>query len=92
MRTTLTLDPDLARLLKEEAHRAGKPFKDVVNDAIRRGLSPRGESSKRPYEVRPHAARLAAGLDRARLNALVDELDDANFVAKVSRARAPRRP
>ena len=36
MRTTLTLDDDLAVALKEQAQRAGRPFKQVVNDALRR--------------------------------------------------------
>ena len=40
MRTTLTLDDDLAAALKEQARRADQPFKQVVNDTLRRGLSP----------------------------------------------------
>ena len=47
MRTTLTLDDDLAVMLKREAESSRRPFRDVVNDAIRRGLmsapSPRQE-------------------------------------------------
>ena len=39
MRTTLTLDDDLAVLLKRASQESGKPFKEVVNDAIRAGLS-----------------------------------------------------
>jgi hypothetical protein len=42
MRTTLTLDPDVARMVQEEVHRVRKPFKDVVNDALRRGLTSSG--------------------------------------------------
>jgi len=38
MRTTLTLDDDLAMMLKREAESSRRPFRDVVNDAIRRGL------------------------------------------------------
>ena len=40
MRTTLTLDPDVARMIEEEVHRLRKPLKQVVNDALRRGLAP----------------------------------------------------
>ena len=40
MRTTLTLDDDIADSLKEQARLLGKPFKQVVNDALRRGMSP----------------------------------------------------
>lgn len=38
MRTTLTLDEDVAAKLRAEARRSGRSFRDVVNDAIRRGL------------------------------------------------------
>jgi hypothetical protein len=85
MRTTLTLDPDVARLLAEEAHRQRRPFKQVVNDAIRRGLgrgtAPRGT----PYRVRPHKSKLGPGIDPAGFNKLVDELEDEALAPKVRR-------
>ena len=39
MRTTLTLDPDVAAKLKAQSRRTGRAFKTVVNDALRRGLA-----------------------------------------------------
>jgi hypothetical protein len=84
MRTTLTLDPDVARLLEEEMHRARKPFKQVVNDALRRALAPQPTTARRrTYRVQPHAARFLPGLDRARLNALADELEDTAIIERV---------
>ncbi|HET7293197.1 MAG TPA: antitoxin [Vicinamibacteria bacterium] len=89
MRTTLTLDPDVERLVSDEVHRVRRPFKDVINDALRRGLtSPGGQRRQKPYRLRPHAARLLPGIDRARLNALADEQED---VAVVGLARGRRR-
>jgi len=38
MRTTLTLDEDVAAKLRAEVRRSGRSFRDVVNDVIRRGL------------------------------------------------------
>jgi hypothetical protein len=38
MRTTVTLDQDVAAKLKAEARRSGKSFKETINEAIRRGL------------------------------------------------------
>ena len=38
MRTTLTIDDDLAALLKQRAPEFGLPFKQVVNQALRVGL------------------------------------------------------
>jgi hypothetical protein len=52
MRTTLTLDDDVAAKLKTESQRAGRPFREIVNDALRRGLdSRRATSQRRTFEV-----------------------------------------
>jgi hypothetical protein len=48
MRTTLTLDDDVAALLAREVERRKTGLKDVVNDALRAGLSrPRARRPKR---------------------------------------------
>ena len=41
VRTTLTLDDDVAARLQAEARRTGKPFKTVVNEHLRLGLAQR---------------------------------------------------
>lgn len=88
MRTTLTLDPDIARLLQAEAHRLRQPFKQVVNEALRRGLSARSDSKRVKYRVQPHCAKLLPGIDPARLNGLVDEMEDQAALRKRKRRRA----
>jgi hypothetical protein len=88
MRTTLTLEPDIARMLRDEVNRLRRPFKQVVNDALRRGLTTSGRRLK-AYRVRAHVARLQPGLDTGRLNALVDELEDAAILGRVRAARKP---
>jgi hypothetical protein len=40
MRTTVTLDPDVRRVLEEVTKERGIPFKQAINDAIRAGLAP----------------------------------------------------
>jgi hypothetical protein len=88
MRTTLTLDPDVARMIEQEVHRVRKPLKQVVNDALRRGLtSSTGPKPASRYRVRPHTSRLMPGVDRARLNALADDLEDQAINAKRARGR-----
>jgi len=47
MRTTLTLDEDVARLLERIREERGASLRDVVNDALRAGL-PRLEAPARP--------------------------------------------
>jgi hypothetical protein len=41
VRTTLTLDKDVADRLAREMRRSGRSFKETVNDAIRAGLDAR---------------------------------------------------
>ena len=83
MRITLTLDPDVARVVAEEAHRQHKPFNQVVNEAIRRGLAPHVTGQTPPrYEVRPHRTKLQPGIDAGSFNKLVDELEDEAIVGR----------
>ena len=79
MRTTLTLDDDLAAALKEQARRADQPFKQVVNDVLRRGLSPVLAEAEPGYEVRPHDSGFRPGVDPLRLNQLNDSLEADEF-------------
>lgn len=91
MRTTLTLDPDVVRLVEEEVHRSRKAMKQVVNDALRRGLSGAARPARRkPYRVQPHVAALLPGIDRTRLNALADEIEDAERMGRLRRKPAAR--
>jgi len=77
MRTTLTLDPDVVFLLEKEVQRQRRPFKQVVNDALRRALGgERANAPAEPYHVVPHQAELRPGVDRLALNRLADELED----------------
>jgi hypothetical protein len=47
MRTTLTLDDDLAAKLKAESRRADRPFREIVNETLRRGLASRRLTAQR---------------------------------------------
>jgi hypothetical protein len=56
MRTTLTLDPDVAAMLKKAvAAKTDASFKEIVNAALRKGLELAGHSGKpkKIYKVRP---------------------------------------
>jgi hypothetical protein len=82
MRTTLTLDPDVARLIDDAVHRERRPMKQVVNDALRRALQPVDAQPAEPYRLAPHRSALRPGLDLAGFNKLADELDDEQIVAR----------
>ena len=75
MRTTLTLDDDLARKLHALAEQRRLPFKQVVNLALRRGLGAGRGRAPEPFIVDSFASAFRPGIDPGRLNQLADELD-----------------
>ena len=79
MRTTLTLDDDVALLLTEAAQRTRTPVKQIVNAALRAALSPPA-AQREPFREHVHRAELAPGLDLAGFNKLADELEDEAII------------
>lgn len=76
MRTTVTIDEPVERLLRKAMHERHQSFKQVLNDALRKGLIDLDErDDDEPFQVIAHAMGLRAGFDPGRLNTLVDELD-----------------
>lgn len=82
MRTTLTLDDDLAAELNRTARLSGRSFKEVVNAVIRQGLSAGAQPSAaeyRPFVVQPQSCGLLPSIDPLRLNQLLDQLEVEQF-------------
>jgi hypothetical protein len=81
MRTTLTLDDDLARRLKEMARQGGRSFKEVTNEAIRRGLSVAADQVEgiEPFHVEARDCGFRSGVDPLKLNQLYDDLEIADL-------------
>ncbi len=86
MRTTLTLDPDVAARLNAEVARTAAAFKVVVNDTLRRGLRLTGKTLRRSrYKVQPLRLGFRPGIDTDKLNELADELENAALLKKSRR-------
>lgn len=85
MRTTLTLDDDLASALKEIAYRSGKSFKATVNETLRAGLGerPAAPQAKR-YRLEPASlGSVQPGIDLDRALRLADALEDEGVARKL---------
>ena len=82
MRTTLTLDDDLAAALREQARLLDRSFKQVVNDALRRGMSLAVADDRPAYRVRPIQSGFKPGIDPLRLNQINDELEAEAFARR----------
>jgi predicted transcriptional regulator len=82
MRTTITLDPDIAAKLRSLARERGTTFKAVVNSVLRRGLSEE-EVSARPFRVDTRSLGLRPGVDLVKALALAAELEDEETLRKL---------
>ncbi|MBS0472789.1 MAG: ribbon-helix-helix protein, CopG family [Proteobacteria bacterium] len=78
MRTTLTLDPDNAARLERLRKERDASLKDVINDALRRGLNAMEEQAKTQSWAPPPPLDLGPALfnDPKELLRLLDEEDD----------------
>jgi hypothetical protein len=82
MRTTVTLDPDLAAKLRSLARERGVSFKEALNSAVRRGLAT-GVDSKRSYRLETRRLGLRPGIDLEHALRLAGELEDAETIRKL---------
>lgn len=89
MRTTLTLDDDLAVILKRTAEASGRAFKDVVNEAIRAGLLSQPDA---PEAVRYPQPRSMGGarIDLTQALSIAAAMDDEKTIAMLRGAPGPR--
>jgi hypothetical protein len=84
MRTTITLDDDLAAQLRRIARETGRPFKQVVNDALRAGLFPQHPAAVTDDpSFATYPLGLRAGIDVDRARHLAAELEDDETARKL---------
>jgi hypothetical protein len=92
MRTTVTLDPDVERLLKMAMHGEKQGLKEALNSALRRGLAHHAPAGGgKPFVVEAKPMGLRAGLDPARLHDFADELELEAFAATTRRLARARK-
>ena len=88
MRTTLTLDDDVAALLRQQAATLGVSFKEMVNRALRAGLSREMAPRDTPVpKTIPHSFGFRPGVDLDKLNQLADELEAEATAESLARTR-----
>lgn len=73
-RTTLKLDDDLLRRLKERAAREGRTLQALANDLLRQGLSPRRDVDYR-LEISTWEGTLQPGVDLFDRDTLFDRME-----------------
>ena len=85
MRTTLTIEPDVAQEIRQRMADKKLPLKRVVNDALRAGLATNGKKERTPrFVVKPWPLGLNAGIYEGKLGQLLDQLETEDFIRKMS--------
>ncbi len=79
MRTTVTLDEDVAAALQKVARERGLTFKQALNAAVRSGLAV-GDERATPYRVPSRRLGLRPGIDLDKALALDGALEDEETV------------
>ena len=76
MRTTLTLDDDVAKLLSKEVRRSGEPLKVTVNRLLRTGLQRAAVAPElKPFKVEPFSLGLPSEWTSGSIEELLEMLD-----------------
>ena len=77
MRTTLTLEDDVAAKLKAESKRSGRSLKEIVNEYLRLGFHAKKSDRRRP-PFRVHArdmGELRPGLSLDDIGELLEQIE-----------------
>lgn len=83
MRTTLGINDALLRELRRRAHATKRPFREVVEETLARGLAGGAKPARaRAFRVRPHALELKPGFRGVSLNQLYDQLEAESSARK----------
>jgi Ribbon-helix-helix protein, copG family len=83
LRTTVTLDPDLAAKLRVLARERGVSLNEALNTTLRRGLRTGGQSSKRRYRLASRRLGLRSGVDLSHAMRLTGDLEDVEAMRKL---------
>jgi len=75
VRTTVTFDDDVAALLSKEMRKTGEGFKQVVNRAVKLGLTGPKQPPKKPFKVTPINLGLPPELSYDNVEELLDYLE-----------------
>jgi hypothetical protein len=86
MRTTVTLDPDVAAKLKVVARERGISFKQALNQAVRAGLAS-GRRAGKPFQQYTQPMGLRPGLSLDKALSLAAALEDEETLAKLERRK-----
>ncbi len=88
MRTTIDLDVELLRRLREAAHQDGVPFRTMLHRVLLRGLEPQPPAPFHCYQTPTFPlGQVREGIDLDKARWVADALEDAELLRKRDEGR-----
>ena len=85
MRTTVTLDEDVAQQIRQRMRERRAGFKEVLNELLRRGLqSPEG---REPYSAPTFRMEVRSEVDLTKALSLASAMEDEEILHELERAK-----
>lgn len=84
MRTTVTLDPDVERLLRNAMRERGTSFKQALNEAIRSGLTRGHGRGSRPFAQKSFALGAEQYFRWDKALAVAEAIEDEELARKLA--------
>ena len=75
VRTTLSLEDDVAALLEKEMRASGLSFKELVNRSLRQGLVGGQQQLRKPFSVTPRPLGLPNGINYDNIEDVIEFLE-----------------
>ncbi len=85
MRTTVTIDDDVAQQIRQRMSERGVGFKHIVNELLRRGLRSNGEPE--PYDTPTFAMGARPDVDLSKALSLAAAMEDEAIVGRLDQAK-----
>jgi len=83
MRTTVTLDPDVERLIRDAITERGISFKEALNEAVRIGLGGKGLKRARKFTQKSFRMGAAQEFRWDKALAVADAIEDEELSRKL---------
>jgi hypothetical protein len=84
VRTTVTLDPDTERIIRNIMRERGVSFKHALNDAIRAGLAPPKRNGTRRFRQKTYSLGAEQNFRWDKALAVADAIEDEELSRKLS--------
>lgn len=84
MRTTVTIDPDVERMLRNSTRARGVSLKQALNEAVRAGLAPAGRRRRQRFSQKSYSLGAEQQFRWDKALSIAEAMEDEELARKLS--------